>query len=366
MVERVICTCPVVYRYILICTQKCSWCPFPKRYKQFGKTCLTLKFRPPWRIKSIFGLICTPFSLKQDVHLSITLYLNSFFDLDEDGRTKDRKKLPPSLLYLLSLRVCVCLVPVGLSCLSYVFTLPTPTPPRPKLRTHIMSTDEEGSEYFSDGGDAVSKRKHARDASSSLLKLSKANKIRKVQQNPHPNPNHNPSSNPSPNPSPDTNLNPNVKMKKSTFTADVCEQTGLEIVDSGRLNSRPASKCTLCGHVMMNMLNRWQRHAKHCLLKFQGSKSGARGVALSNGVAKPTAFQLQITAAAEQNRKKLCDTYVAVYWLYQNNISFNIGPKLKKVLPPPPPPHPTHIHTHTPRTHMFVLCYFTPALLFHM
>ena len=42
----------------------------------------------------------------------------------------------------------------------------------------------------------------------------------------------------------------NVTMKKSTFTADVCEQTGLEIVDSGRLNSRPASKCTLCGHVV--------------------------------------------------------------------------------------------------------------------
>ena len=147
-------------------------------------------------------------------------------------------------------------------------------------------------------------------------------------------------------------------MKKSTFTADVCEQTGLEIVDSGRLNSRPASKCTLCGHVMMNMLNRWQRHAKHCLLKFKGSKSAARGVALSNGVAQPTAFQLQISAASEQHRKKLCDTYVVVYWLYQNNISFNTGPKLKKVLPPP--------HTHTPRTHMFVLCCFTPVLLFRM
>ena len=103
-------------------------------------------------------------------------------------------------------------------------------------------------------------------------------------------------------------------MKKSTFTADVCEQTGLVIVDSGRLNSRPASKCTLCGHVMMNMLHRWQSHAKHCLLKFKGSKSAAaRGVALSNGVAKPTAFQLQISAASEQHRKKLCDTYVPAF-----------------------------------------------------
>ena len=50
-------------------------------------------------------------------------------------------------------------------------------------RTHIMSTDEEGSENFSDGGDAVAQRqrKHARDASSSLPKLLKASKIRKVQ-----------------------------------------------------------------------------------------------------------------------------------------------------------------------------------------
>jgi hypothetical protein len=148
-------------------------------------------------------------------------------------------------------------------------------------------------------------------------------------------------------------------MKKSTFIADVCEQTGLEIVDSGRLNSRPASKCILCGHVMMNMLDRWQRHAKQCLLKFKGSKSAARGVALFNGVAKPTAFHLQITAAAEQNRKKLCDTYVAVYWLYQNNISFNTGPKLKKVLPPPltPPPLPhTRTYMHTHHAHICLSC----------
>jgi hypothetical protein len=121
------CTCPVVYRYILICTQKCRWCPFPKRYKKFGKTCLTLKVRPPWRIKSVFGFICTPFSLKQYVHLSITLYLNSFFDL----RTKDRKKLPSSLLFLLSLCVCVSALSL-LVCLAfrtYSLSLPPPPPP---------------------------------------------------------------------------------------------------------------------------------------------------------------------------------------------------------------------------------------------
>ena len=108
----------------------------------------------------------------------------------------------------------------------------------------------------------------------------------------------------------------------------------------------------------MNMLNRWQRHAKHCLLKFKGSKSAARGVALSNGVAQPTAFQLQISAASEQHRKKLCDTYVVVYWLYQNNISFNTGPKLKKVQPPPPHTH-THTYTHTTHTYVCLVLFYT-------
>jgi hypothetical protein len=59
-------------------------------------------------------------------------------------------------------------------------------------------------------------------------------------------------------------------------------------------------------------------------------------------VAKPTAFQVQITGAAEQFRKKLCDTYFILYWLYKNNISFNTGPKVKKVPPSPQPPHDTH------------------------
>jgi hypothetical protein len=93
---------------------------------------------------------------------------------------------------------------------------------------------------------------------------------------------------------------------------------------------------------MINVLHRWLKHAKHCLLTFKGSKSAARGIALCNMVGKPTAFQVQITGAAEQFRKKLCDTYFIVYWLYKNNISFNTGPKVKKV--PPSPQSPTR-HT---------------------
>ncbi len=43
---------------------------------------------------------------------------------------------------------------------------------------------------------------------------------------------------------------------------------------------RMASKCRLRGLVMTNVLQRWLKHAKHCLLKFKGSKSAARGIAL--------------------------------------------------------------------------------------
>ena len=125
------------------------------------------------------------------------------------------------------------------------------------------------------------------------------------------------------------------------FTADVLQQTGLEIETSGRLHNRMASKCTLCGHVMTNVLQRWLKHAKRCLLKFKGSKSAARGIALCDvGAATPTAFQVQIHSAAEHHRKKLCDTYVIVYWMYKHNITFNTGPKLKKV---PPNTHTTFI-----------------------
>jgi hypothetical protein len=68
-----------------ICTQKCSWRPFPKRYNLFGKIRPTFHLCPPWRFNSISVVICTPFSLKQDVHVSFTFYLKSFFDLTKKG-----------------------------------------------------------------------------------------------------------------------------------------------------------------------------------------------------------------------------------------------------------------------------------------
>jgi hypothetical protein len=53
-----------------------------------------------------------------------------------------------------------------------------------------MVSDEEGSEYFSDGGDAVAarQRKHARDGRDSLQKMAKASKQAKVVLRPNPNP----------------------------------------------------------------------------------------------------------------------------------------------------------------------------------
>ena len=115
---------------------------------------------------------------------------------------------------------------------------------------------------------------------------------------------------------------------------DVLEQTGLSVLNAGRLNSRQASKCTLCGTRMMNMMVRWKKHATKCLLKSKGSNTAKPSlmmqVSVSNAT-QPTPFLLQINAAAELHRKRLCDTYLITYWVYKNKMSFTTGDKMKEV-----------------------------------
>jgi hypothetical protein len=85
---------------------------------------------------------------------------------------------------------------------------------------------------------------------------------------------------------------------------------------------------------MMNMMVRWKKHATKCLLTSKGSNtakpSQTMQVSVSNAT-HPTPFLLQINAAAELHRKRLCDTYLITYWVYKNKMSFTTGDKIKEV-----------------------------------
>ena len=92
--------------------------------------------------------------------------------------------IPPAL--------CVCRWSFDCrSCITYSLSLSSSLSPASHQElTHIMASDEEGSEYLSDGGDAVAsrKRKHARDERDSLQKMAKASKQAKVLLSPNPYP----------------------------------------------------------------------------------------------------------------------------------------------------------------------------------
>ena len=118
--------------------------------------------------KTLLGLKCHVFRLNK----MFTYYV----------RNRKNFHFPPAR--------CVSLV-VGLSFLHDLFSLSLSLSPAPhQAPRHIMTSDEEGSEYLSDGGDAVAsrQRKHARDGRDSLQKMAKASKQAKVLLSPNPNP----------------------------------------------------------------------------------------------------------------------------------------------------------------------------------
>jgi hypothetical protein len=93
---------------------------------------------------------------------------------------------------LSSSSLCVCRWSFDCrSCITYSLSLSSSLSPASHQElTHIMASDEEGSEYLSDGGDAVAsrQRKHARDERDSLQKMAKASKQAKVLLSPNPYP----------------------------------------------------------------------------------------------------------------------------------------------------------------------------------
>ena len=97
-----------------------------------------------------------------------------------------------SVYFHITPALCVCRWSfVCRSSITYSLSLSSSlSPASHQEQTHIMASDEEGSEYLSDGGDAVAsrQRKHARDERDSLQKMAKASKQAKVLLSPNPYP----------------------------------------------------------------------------------------------------------------------------------------------------------------------------------
>jgi hypothetical protein len=107
--------------------------------------------------------------------------------------------------------------------------------------------------------------------------------------------------------------------KTSSFPERVLTGTGLILESSGQLNGRMAFKCVTCGYVCMNMLSRWQQHAKKCRPKS------------NKAMMVQTPLVLVLNAAAEIERKNEVDAYLVAYWIYKHKMSFTTGDKTHEV-----------------------------------
>ena len=172
------------------------------------------------------------------------------------------------------------------------------------------------SEYFSDGGDAIAAMKRA---GQKFWKKDTPDKTKKQKT-----------------------------RRKSAFAARVFSATGLTIEECGTMNQRIAFKCVACGTTSMNMMARWQQHAKKC-------KSTKHVVATQQ---RETPLVLHLNAANEIHRKKLVDTYAIVYWIYKHKMPFTTGTKLHEVAPPFPVVWLTNSSLISP----FVMLFFDYAL----
>ena len=117
---------------------------------------------------------------------------------------------------------------------------------------------------------------------------------------------------------------PSSTIKKSrhrttdVFIKNVKEDVGLVILAADRsTKGRAKSKCSHCGTTMVNILVRWQRHAKVCA----GFSHRAEGTRLVE----------YVSSATESHRKNLCDTYSIVFWTYKHKLPFTMGAKEKEV-----------------------------------
>jgi hypothetical protein len=148
------------------------------------------------------------------------------------------------------------------------------------------------SEYFSDGGDAIAVMKRT---AQKLWKKDTPDKTKKQKTH-----------------------------RKSAFAARVFTATGLTIEECGTMNHRIAFKCVACGTTIMNMMTRWQQHARKCPHK-------NRAVAAKE---RETPLVVHLNAANEIKRKRLVDTYAVTYWIYKHKMPFTTGTKVHEVAPP--------------------------------
>ncbi len=105
---------------------------------------------------------------------------------------------------------------------------------------------------------------------------------------------------------------------QSLLLVNIKEDVGLVILPADRsTKGKATSKCSHCGTTMVNILVRWQRHAKVC----------------AGFCHRPEATRLTeyVSSATESHRKNLCDTYFIVFWTYKHKLPFTMGAKEKEV-----------------------------------
>ena len=94
---------------------------------------------------------------------------------------------------------------------------------------------------------------------------------------------------------------------------------GLTIESAGKsLHGRSQSKCTHCNEVIVNILERWERHHPKC----EGLKNKT----------SINSLRLAVTAGGEKHRNRCCDAYAITFWTYKNKLPFTSGEKVKQVM----------------------------------
>ena len=156
------------------------------------------------------------------------------------------------------------------------------------IRAFFSTSHDDG--YHSDGGDAVAQRRALTKRKSLSGHSGESSSI--VKKSRH--------------------------RTTDEFAKRVKESVGLVILAADKTEKgRAKSKCSHCGTTMVNILDRWQRHAKACA----GFCNRAEATRLID----------YVHSATESHRKNLCDTYAIVFWTYKHKLPFTMGAKEKEV-----------------------------------